>query len=72
MVQVVKGRDIAENTVKSLAASQSSTDHHEGWRYFFEKSELRPGMDPEEATKRRQAALELRESQAGDFDSTNE
>jgi len=45
-----------------LEAYQSPADRHEGWRYFFEKTELKAGMNPTEATKLRQEHLEDRES----------
>jgi len=61
VVAVVRGKRKAEATVKEYEASQSSSDHHEGWRYFIEKSELSPGTDPTEATHLRQADLEKRE-----------
>ena len=64
VVEVVKGKQNAEKTVKNLEAGQPSGDHHEGWRYFFEKTDLRVGMDPAKATHLRQADLEVRESQA--------
>jgi hypothetical protein len=41
---------------------QSPPDAHEGWRYFLEKTGLRAGMDPVQATDARQRDLELRES----------
>jgi hypothetical protein len=63
-VAVVKGLDQAESTVQQFDRSQSAEDRHAGWRYFLEKTDLKPGMDPEEATHRRQMKLELRESQA--------
>jgi hypothetical protein len=50
--------------VKELEVSQDSSDRHEGWRYFIEKTELKVGSDPAEATLRRQAQLEVRESKA--------
>lgn len=59
---VVKGKQKAESTVKEFQQSQSSSDHHEGWRYFFEKTDVPAGTDPAEATDLRQADLELRES----------
>lgn len=61
---VVKGLDHAESTVEQFDRGQSPEDRHAGWRYFLEKTDLKPGMDPEEATNRRQMTLELRESQA--------
>jgi hypothetical protein len=54
----------AESELKKFEDSQDSTDRHEGWRYFLEKTDLEPGTDPVEATQRRQAELERRESNA--------
>jgi hypothetical protein len=64
VVQVLKGRLNAETTLRKFEDSQSSADRHEGWRYFIEKTGLKPGMDPAQATHRRQIDLELRESKA--------
>jgi hypothetical protein len=64
VVEVVKGRPNAESTLKRFESEQSSTDRHEGWRYFLEKSTLKAGTDPTEATELRQAELENRESKA--------
>jgi hypothetical protein len=64
VIAVVRGKPKAESTVKAFQESQNSSDHHEGWRYFFEKTGIAPGTDPAEATKLRQAELELRESKA--------
>jgi hypothetical protein len=61
---VVKGKQNAESTLQKLAACQGSSDHHAGWRYFIEKTDQKPGIDPVEATQRRQRELELRESKA--------
>ena len=61
---VVKGRENAEIRVKHFETGQSSEDRHAGWRYFVEKSDLKAGMDPTEATNLRQMKLEIRESQA--------
>ena len=62
VVEVVKGMQDAETLLKKLETFQTSADRHEGWRYFCEKTDLKAGMDPAEATKRRQAVLEDRES----------
>ena len=62
VVAVIKGRHNAEIALKKFEDSQSPADRHEGWRYFFEKTELKAGMDPAEATKLRQEHLEDRES----------
>ncbi len=64
VVLVVKGRENAEMRVKHFETGQSSEDRHAGWRYFVEKSDLKAGMDPAEATHLRQMNLEIRESQA--------
>jgi hypothetical protein len=64
VVEVVKGRQNAESTLKRFEAEQSSGDRHEGWRYFLEKSSIKAGTDPAEATELRQAELENRESKA--------
>ena len=64
VVLVVKGKENAELRVKHFETGQSSEDRHAGWRYFVEKSDLKAGMDPAEATNLRQMKLEMRESQA--------
>ncbi|MBZ5548525.1 MAG: hypothetical protein LAO22_11315 [Acidobacteriia bacterium] len=50
--------------MRKLEECQASADRHEGWRYFFEKTDLKPGTDPARATHLRQADLETRESKA--------
>ena len=64
VVAVVRGKQKAELALKKFEDARSSSDYHEGWRYFIEKTEMAAGTDPTEATHRRQAALELRESSA--------
>ena len=64
VVEVVKGRTNAESALKKFEGEQSSADRHEGWRYFLEKTSLKAGTDPAEATELRQAELESRESKA--------
>ena len=64
VVEVVKGRQNAESTLKNFENEQSSSDRHEGWRYFLEKSTLKAGTNPAEATELRQAELESRETKA--------
>lgn len=64
VVEVVKGKHHAESTLQKIAACQDPSDHHAGWRYFIEKTNQRPGIDPVEATQRRQQELEARESRA--------
>jgi len=48
---VIKGRGSAEARVGQLEGGQSEEDRHAGWRYFLEKTDLKPGMDPEKATR---------------------
>jgi hypothetical protein len=64
VLAVVKGKQSAESELKNFEDSQDSSDRHEGWRYFIEKTDLPAGTDPVEATQRRQAQLERRESTA--------
>ena len=64
VVLVIRGKENAEIQVKHFETGQSSEDRHAGWRYFVEKSDLKAGMDPAEATNLRQMKLEMRESQA--------
>ncbi|MFZ0478186.1 MAG: hypothetical protein WAL71_03475 [Terriglobales bacterium] len=62
VVEVVRGKQNAESELKKIEESQRDPDRHEGWRYFIEKTDLKAGIDPTEATCRRQAELEVRES----------
>jgi hypothetical protein len=64
VVAVVKGRSAAEKLVDHFEKSQSSEDRHAGWRYFMEASDLKPGMDAQEATDLRQSRLDIRESKS--------
>lgn len=64
VLAVVRGKQNAELELKKFEDSQDSSDRHEGWRYFIEKTNLTAGTDATEATQRRQADLELRESKA--------
>lgn len=61
---VVRGRKIADSELKRFEECQDSSDRHEGWRYFIEKTSLKAGTHPTEATQHRQAELEARESKA--------
>jgi hypothetical protein len=62
VVEVIKGRESAEALLKKLDGLQTSADRQKGWRYFFEKTDLKPGINPAEATELRQANLVIRES----------
>jgi hypothetical protein len=64
VVEVVKGLQNAESTMKAFEAGQSPEDRHVGWRYFLERTKITAGTNPAEATHRRQAELEIRESEA--------
>ena len=61
---VIRGKQSAESELKKFEDAQDSSDRHEGWRYFIEKTDLKAGTDPAEATQHRQAQLEGRESEA--------
>ena len=61
---MIRGKQNAESELKNFQDSQGSADRHEGWRYFIEKTDLKAGTDPAEATQQRQAELEVRESKA--------
>jgi hypothetical protein len=61
---VIKGKESAESVLKQFEQSQTSEDRHIGWRYFLEKTDLKAGMDPAEATALRQSRLEIREAEA--------
>jgi hypothetical protein len=50
--------------MRRLEEQQPSDDRHEGWRYFLEETELKPGMDPAQATRQRWTEFEARESKA--------
>ena len=64
VVAVVSGRPNAESELKKFEDSQDSSDRHEGWRYFIDKTNLKAGTDPAEANRHRQTELEERESKA--------
>ena len=64
VLAVVRGKHTAESELKNFEDSQGSSDRHEGWRYFIEKTDLQAGTDPVDATRHRQAELEGRESKA--------
>jgi hypothetical protein len=62
VVAVIKGTEAAERTLNDFDWCQSEENRRAGWRYFLEETDLRPGMDPEKATKLRQVRLDLQES----------
>ena len=68
---VVRGKEAAESELKRLEECQDSSDRHEGWRYLIEKTDLKAGTDPIEATQHRQNELEARELKALQEDETS-
>jgi len=62
VVAVIKGIEAAQRTLNDSDWCQSQEDRKVGWRYFLEETDLRPGMDPKQATELRQMRLDLRES----------
>ena len=62
VVAVIKGVEAARRTLHDFGLYESEEGRLAGWRYFLEKTNLRPGMDPEKATKLRQERLDLVES----------
>ena len=64
VVAVIAGKHQAELELKRFEDAQDPSDRHEGWRYLIDKTDLKAGTDPAEATRHRQAELEKRESKA--------
>jgi hypothetical protein len=62
IVAVIRGIEAAQKTVNDFGLYQSEENRRAGWCYFLEETDLRPGMDPEKATKLRQVRLDLQES----------
>jgi hypothetical protein len=61
VVAVIKGIEAAQRTLDDFDWRQSEESRRAGWRHFLEETELRPGMDPEKATKLRQVRFDLQE-----------
>ena len=61
---VIKGGSNAKMRIEHFERAQSNEDRNAGWRYFLERTNLKPGMDPGKATKVRQARLDVRESRS--------
>jgi hypothetical protein len=64
VIAVIKGKQNANLQLKKYEDSQDSSDRHEGWRYLIDKTDLKAGTDPAEATQHRQDELEARELKA--------
>jgi hypothetical protein len=67
VMAIIKGRRKAEATIAQFESEQSSQDRFAGWGYFLEQTDLRPGMDPQEATSLRQTRQDVVESKAQDL-----
>jgi hypothetical protein len=65
VVAIIKGVEAAKRTLANFDSCQSEENRRAGWRYFLEKTDLRPGMDPEKATKLRQVRFDLQQSRVG-------
>ncbi|MFZ0796748.1 MAG: hypothetical protein WCA13_08170 [Terriglobales bacterium] len=70
VVAVIKGDEAAQRTLNDFDWCQSDEDRRAGWRYFLKETDLPLGTDPEEATKVRQARLDLQEFQVPLAEST--
>jgi hypothetical protein len=70
VMAIIKGRRKAEATIAQFENEQSSEDRFAGWGYFLEQTDLRPGMDPQEATSLRQTRQDVVESKAQDLSET--
>ena len=64
VVAVIGGKHQAELEMKKFEDAQNSSHRHEGWRYLIDKTDLKAGTNPAEATMHREAELERRESKA--------
>jgi hypothetical protein len=62
VVAVVRGIRVAQRTLDNFDWCQSDENRRAGWRYFLEKTDLPPGMDPEKATTLRQVRFDLQEA----------
>ena len=63
VMAVVRGRRNAEGMmVNEFEGGQSQEDRTAGWRYFLEMTDLKAGINPQEASYLRQRDLEIRES----------
>ena len=62
VVAVIKGIEATQRTLNDFDWCQSEENRRAGWRYFLEKTDLPPGIDPERATTLRQVRLDLQEA----------
>jgi hypothetical protein len=61
VVAVVKRMTAAQKILAECILCQTPENRREGWRYFLEKSDLEPGMDPTKATQVRQVRSDVRD-----------
>jgi hypothetical protein len=57
VIAVIGGKHRAEVELKKFEDAQNSSDRHEGWRYLIDKTDLKAGTDPAEATLHRQSGI---------------
>ena len=62
VVAVIKGIKFAQTALDDFDWGESEENRRAGWRYFLEKTDLPPGIDPEKATTLRQVRLDLQEA----------
>ena len=62
VVGVVNGIKSARRTRDTFDVCQGEENRRAGWRYFLEKTDLPPGIDPERATTLRQVGFDLQET----------
>ena len=62
VVSVIKGIESAQETLHDLDWCQSEENRRAGWRYFLEKTDLPPGIDPVKATTLPQVRFDLQEA----------
>ena len=61
VVAIIKGIEAAQRTLNDFDWCLSEENRRAGWRYFLEKTDLPPGMDPVKATTLRQVRFDLQE-----------
>jgi len=62
VVAIIKGIEAAQRTLNDFDWCLSEENRRAGWCYFLEETDLRPGMEPEKATRLRQVRFDLQES----------
>jgi len=62
VVAVVRGEAAAQKLLLAFEGNQGEENSYAGWRYFIEETDLAPGMEPEKASRARQARLDRQDS----------